>query len=68
MARLGRPKQERTKFFSCRLTELEYADLRRCAIYRGLSATDFLRDCIARTKRSAKAKDKWPESIDRPEE
>jgi hypothetical protein len=65
--RLGRPKQLRPKFFSCRLTEQEYDDLRRCAILTGLSATDFLRDCIKKCKRNAKAKGTWPETIDRPE-
>ena len=65
MAKLGRPKVQRTELLNFRVTPQERDDLRRCAIAENLTMVDFLRKCIANCKQRHKRAGDWPEGIDR---
>jgi hypothetical protein len=69
MAKLGRPKEQKQKTVSFRMSLREWQDLRKCAIAENASMADFLRACVKKCKRRHKNAGDWPDVIDRePEE
>lgn len=65
MAKLGRPALKKIKTASFRVSEQEWADLRRCAIAEDVTMVEWLRHQIKKCRRYHKTKGDWPEEIDR---
>ena len=65
MARLGRPKAQKTVSITFRLSEREYSDLRRCAIGTGGTMAGIVREAIRKTKRRLQDAGEWPNSDNR---
>ena len=65
MAKLGRPKVQKTKTVSFRLSLAEWENLRRAAIAEDMTMVDFLRACVKKCKRKHKNAGTWPDAVDR---
>lgn len=65
MAKLGRPKDIRTKSITFRLKASEYADLRKCAIAEEKTMAEFIRNAIKNCKRKHMTNKTWPDTAER---
>jgi len=67
MEKLTLPKRKKEKliFWSCRLKQEEYNDLRRCAISKNVTMTDLVKSLLQECKKDLQEKGEWQESLQR---
>ena len=67
MEKLVLPKKDNPKklIWSCRFSQEEYNDLRKCAISKNITMTDLIKSLISDCKKDLQEKGEWKESLQR---